>query len=197
MNEEETKELNIIKEEETYLTALSDFGIEGVEVNPAIIPIPLVRLVQGTSQNIEIEDGKDAAVGTFHFSDTKTAVEKLEFILLKAKQTKATFERDGEMVTVDKMLLLGYLKESDKVFILSLPATSFSPFGSLIARLKDKKVKKIYEYGVIATSLKTENEKGKFYIINFELGNPLNEKEIKDYDSLAQKYSSSLKGQTV
>ena len=193
MNEEEVKDLDLIKEEEITLTKPIDYlGIEGLEISASIIPIPLVRLVQGTSQNIETTDGKDAPVGSFYFNDTKESAGKLEFILLKAKQTQATFERDGEMVTVDKMLLLGYLKESDKVFVLSLPATSFSPFGSLVARLKDKKVTKIYEYAIIATSVKTENEKGKYYVVNFEIADKVSDEKLAEYELLAQKYSQSL-----
>ena len=166
-------------------------GIAGLEEVPAdILPVPFVKLVQPTSQNVELVDGKEAAVGSYFFTDTKTEIESLEFVILKAKHGEVTFtDKEGKQTAKKALLILGVLPETEKVFILSLSVMSFSGFGKLVAMLKDQKVNAVWERRVIATSHKVENDKGKFYVADFQLGDALTGEEVAQMGEYCNKYA--------
>ena len=169
---------------------ISIAGLEGLPAS--IIPIPYVRLVQPTSKNTEVSPGVDAEIGTFLFDDTKTSVAELTFSLLRARHAHVQFERDGEVINTQKILILATVLESEKLFLLSLSPTSFSNFGHLVAQLKEKKAVNVWNYKVIATSEKQENDKGKYYVAKFELKEELTKEEQDKLTLLSQKYSPVL-----
>ena len=76
--------------------------------------------------------------------------------------------------------------------LLSLSPTSFSNFGQLIARLKEKKAINSWNYKVIATSEKQENDKGKYYVAKFQLLEELPKEKQDELTILSQKYTPVL-----
>ena len=179
----------VLKKEETALTNRSELSIAGLEDLPSsIIPVPFVRLVQPTSTNIEISPGKEAQAGEFLFDDTKTTTQELKFTLLRAKSGTLQFERNNEVVSVQKIALLGITLDNEKLFILNLSPTSFSNFGRLVAQMKEKKVECSWKYSILATSEKQENEKGKYYVVKFFLSDELPEEKVHQFEVLAKEY---------
>ena len=166
-------------------------GLE--DLPPSIIPIPYVRLVQPTSKNIETSPGVDALPGTFLFDDTKTSVDSLAFILLRAKHGQVQFERDGEMIITQKIALLCLTGDRKKLFLLSISPTSFSNFGHLVAQLKEKNIQSSWHVVLSATSQKQENEKGKYYVVNFLIEDDvLSEEHQHECAELATAYGMVL-----
>lgn len=195
MEQSTNETLGLTKTKNSTGIALKDrgVGIEGLEEVPAsIIPIPYVRLVQPTSQNTTLSSGEEAKIGEFILDDTKEQKEKLYVSILKAKHGEIIYDRDGEKSQTQKIAILSYDLEEEKLFIISLSVMSFSNFGSLIARLKKIKASKIYEYEITVTSEKQENEKGKYWVAKFELGNKLEPDVIEKVKDLATNYNSVL-----
>lgn len=165
-------------------------GLESVPTN--ILPVPFVRLVQGTSSKIELENGEDAPVGSFYFNDLQRAYKELPFVLLRAKYQIKEFEREGKLVPTKQILLLGMTLETKKLFILTLSVMSFSNFGGLIAKFKEKGVTAVWEYEIKATSEKMENKKGKFQIANFQVVRKVTEEELNDLAEAYGEYGGVL-----
>lgn len=184
---------DLINKEDTGLQVLGGFGIEGLEDVPvSILPVPFLRLVQPSSKNIELVGGKEASTGSYFYNDTKEEVQDLRFVLLRAKIGKTSYEIDGEVRESTKLNMLGFDLDRNKVFILTLSVMSISNFGKLVANMKQKEVGKTWEYEIKATSIKTENKKGKFWIAEFELGGKVDAKTIKEMDTKAKVFGVAL-----
>lgn len=142
--------------------------IEGLEEVPAaILPVPFLRLIQPVSKGIQKADGSDATMGNFLYNDTKEEITEIRFVLLKAKVTSQLYEGNTEPTA--KLNVLGYDLNREKVFILQLSVMSFSQFGGLVTQMKEQKLTKSYQNIVLAKAEKMENQKGKFYVVNFQL----------------------------
>lgn len=168
--------------------------IQGLEEVPVtLIPIPFVKLVQPTSTKTTLADGKsEAQAGTFFFTDTQVSVNELNFVLLKAKHGNQTYERDGQKVSSPRLMVLGVSRENKKLFILPLSVMSFSNFGKLVAKLKDNNIKSTWRFEITATTEKQENQKGKYYTANFQIGEELEEQEYLAMEGLANQYGIAL-----
>jgi hypothetical protein len=183
-------------------TGLSIEGLQDVPVN--IIPVPFVRVVQGQSKKIVLatpikdaagNDVTEAPEGTFYFNDIQECFRQLSFVMLRAKQQIVEFERDGEKKPTRQMLILGITTDTKKLFILALSVMSFSNFGRLMARFKEKKVSRAWEYEIIATSEKQENDKGKFWVQNFKIGEKLNNDQLDEMEQVYSEYGGALERQ--
>ena len=149
-------------------------GIMGLEEEDAsILPIPFVRVVQGQSKDTTMKDGKEAPEGYFFFNDTREAVKDLNFAIIKSKVVLVDFERDGEVKRVPQRKILGMTLDTKKLFILTISVGSFSNYGRLVAEMKQNKITEVWANLVTATSKKTENDKGKFFVVEFALGEKL------------------------
>lgn len=150
-------------------------GIRGLEEEDStILPIPFVRVVQGQSKDTKTKDGKDAPEGWFFFNDTREAFKELTFCILKSKVVVTEFERDGVKKPTTQRKILGITMDTKKVFMLTISVTSFAGYGRLIAEMKQNKVVNVWDRMVTTTTEKQENDKGKFFVVNFALGEPLN-----------------------
>lgn len=175
------------------LTTVTGIDITGLEDVPAsIIPLPYVRLVQPTSTKIQLDSGEDAAVGTFYFNDTQRAEVSISMAILKAKHGQVTYERNGEPVHTSKLAVLGYDLLTNKLFILSLSVMSFSNFGKLVAQMKEKAITQTWTHEIIVSSEKQENEKGKYYVAKFEIGQPVQVDKKAELDKLQAQYEGVL-----
>jgi hypothetical protein len=85
------------------------------------------------------------------------------------------FERDGELIPTTQRKILGITMDTKKTFMLGLSISSFGNYGRLIAQMKDQKITESWSHMIKAKTLKTENDKGKFYVVEFDLG----EKSLK------------------
>src|SRR5882672_1728676 len=106
VEESESGNANLPMVKENTKVAISGgFNIEGLEDVPSsVIPVPFVRLVQGQSKNIKLENGSEATEGTFYFSDLRRSFERLIFIMLRAKHQIVEFERE-EIVNGKKQMV--------------------------------------------------------------------------------------------
>ena len=59
--------------------------------------------------------------------------------------------------------------DTKKVFMLTTSITSFANYGRLVAELKEKKITELWSHVVNMKCEKTENDKGKFQVVNFTL----------------------------
>ena len=146
-------------------------GIQGLEEEDAsILPIPFVRVVQSQSKDIKMKDGKDAPEGWFLFSDTREAVPELVACILKSKVVVTDFERDGEIKPTTQRKIIAMTLDTKKVFNLTISVTSFGEYGRLVAEMKQNKVTSVWERIVTFRTEKRENDKGKFQVVTFILG---------------------------
>ncbi len=179
-------------------------NIGGLESIPAsMVAVPYCRLIQPTSKKtIQSSNGQDARLGSFFFNDIQESVPELNFVLLRAKHELKQVDKDGQFVTPDYIgelgkpkpvvSILGITTDTDKLFILSISATSFSSFGKLIAKLKSLQIDKTWRFSFKATSEKMENAKGKFYVVNFEIGEELKDTQSEQMQKTAQEYGVVL-----
>lgn len=167
--------------------------IEGLQdVSLSMLPIPFVKLVQGSSTEITLENGEDAPQGTFYFTDLQKSFKELSFIMLRAKQETVDFERDGKIVPTKMVKILGITTATQKLFILSLSVMSFSNFGKLIAKLRDNRVTSSWQYEIKATAEKKENNKGKFWVSSFHLGDKIDEEMLEKMSAAYGEYGGAL-----
>lgn len=191
--EESVNKSQVIKVEEHRGLSVPGIGIQGLEeADPATIPLPFVRLVQPTSKGVRLSDGSEASVGSYFFSDTATAIENPEIIILKGKHGVKTFDdmTTGKPVQKKILAVLGVLSGTEKVFILTLSVMSFNGFGKFMASLKEKKATSSFQYKVTLGSHLIENEKGKFYVADFNLGEELPDEEYVKMGELYEQYKS-------
>lgn len=175
----------IVKDEHVQALArpivTTGLGIRGLEdEDPSILPIPFVRVVQGQSKDTKMKDGKDAPEGHFFFNDTREAVETLTFCLLKSKVIVVNFERDGEIKPTTQRKILGVTMDTKKVFMLTISIGSFANYGRLVAEMKTNKITDAWSHMITAKTVKTENEKGKFYTVEFTLGEELTKEDKEE-----------------
>ncbi len=171
----------------------SGFGIQGLEeADPATIPLPFVRLVQPSSKNVLLADGNEAPAGSYLFDDTSSAFEELEIVILKGKHGQKTFidKKTGDETTKKVLAILGVLPDTEKVFLLQLSVMSYAPFGKYMAQLKEKKAEATFQYKVKLNSRYQENDYGKFYVANIEIGEELPEDQYVRMAELFEQYQS-------
>lgn len=199
--EEEDKALSTVSVDTTSRSVAlntSGINIEGLQDVPSsVIPVPFVRLVQGQSRNITLTDGKsEAPEGSFYFNDIQQAYERLSFVMLRAKHQITIFDREENGKIVKKptkqILILGITTDSKKLFILALSVMSFSNFGRLINKLREAGVNQSWQYEIVATAEKQENEKGKFYVQRYDLGEKLSEAQIDEMAGVYGEYGGVL-----
>ena len=168
----------------------SGIGIHGLEeADTATIPLPFARLVQPTSKGVRTADGEEAQVGSFFFSDTNTAMKAPEVIILKGKHGIKTFTdpTSGDPVQKKVLAVLGYMPDTEKVFILTLSVMSFNGFGRFMAQLKEKHAEACFQYKTTISSHLVETDKGKFYVADFNVGEELDDDlYVKAADLYAQ-----------
>jgi hypothetical protein len=182
-------------------------GIQGMEDIPgSMIAVPFCRLVQPTSKKTELSDGKEAPAGSFFFNDIQESFESLSFVLLRAKHEQKKVDADGNFVRADyvgptffkpQVSILGVTTDTNKLFIISLSVKSFSSFGKLIAKFKSLQIDKTWRFQLKATSEKQENIKGKFYVVNFQLGEELSGEELAQMEETALQYGVALDREVV
>lgn len=191
--------LSTVPQQTALTRPFKGVDIEGLESIPMnMVAVPYVRLIQPTSQKTEDSRGKETMPGNFLFNDTQKAVGEINCVLLRAKHEMVEFEQtDGQLVTKPRVSVLGYDLDSDKIFVLSLSATSFSSFGKLIAKFKDLKVDKTYRFSLSLTSVKQENKKGKYWTVDFKIEKELKDKDLQEMEKAAQEYGVVLDRQTI
>jgi len=177
-------------------------NIQGLEDVPAsIVPVPFVRLIQYMSKNIDLykalpNGDTEAPEGTFYFNDNQECFSRLSFVLIRAKHQITDFEREenGKMVVkpTKQVLALGITTDTKKLFILAISVSSFSNFGRLINRFKEAGISKTWEYEVVATASKKENDKGKFWVQDFELGDKLDPEQIEEMSKVYGEWGGVL-----
>jgi hypothetical protein len=202
LSEKEQKEMSESMKESAQTPAIISpeqhlttpgINIQGLEeADPATIPLPFARLVQPTSKGVKTSEGEEAPVGSFFFSDTNTALESPTIVILKGKHGVKTFNdmTTGEPVQKKVLAVLGYIPETEKVFILTLSVMSFNGFGHFMAQLKEKHAEACFQYQTTISSHLVENDRGKFYVADFNLGEELSDELYVKAAELYAQYQS-------
>ncbi len=167
--------------------------VEGIDNSAmSLIKVPWLRLIQPTSMKTEDSKGKESMPGTYLMSDSLKNYEELNFVILRAKRSIKEFERDGIKTPSQRLDILGITIPENKLFILSLSVTSFSNWGRLMSQFKDMHLDKSWRFSVRLNSEKVENDKGKFYIADFKLGDELEKELITEMQNKALEYGLVL-----
>jgi hypothetical protein len=182
--------------------AFRGMNIKGLESIPAsMVAVPYCRIIQPTSKNTTLKDGKEATPGYFMFNDIQTEVEELKFVLLRAKVDIKRVDEDGNFVANDfvgitkpkqVLSILGITTDTNKLFVLSLSVTSFTSWGKLMAQLKEMEVDCSYRFQISAKTEKKENKKGKYYVVSFIVGTELDKNALIEMETKASEYGVVL-----
>ena len=171
-------------------------GIRGLEEEDAsILPIPFVRVVQGQSKDVKTKDGTEALEGSFFFGDTRESFKDLTFCILKSKVVVTEMDdiaNPGKKKMVTQRKILGITMDTKKLFMLTISVTSFASYGRLIAEMKQNKVVNVWDRMVTATTEKQENDKGKFFVVNFALGEALTAEDTIELGFEFEQYKKVL-----
>lgn len=177
--------------------ATKTLDIEGLEDIPmAVIPVPFVKMVHGTSTKVNLKDGKKAAPGTFYFIDSQEAVDEINFTFLKAKLVTTNFEREVEengqkimkVVPTAQIKILGFNIDTKQLFVLSLSWKSANiRFGQAMAQLRNAGAQKAWQYIMkIRSEVVTNKKQQEFQVPVFELVEKTSEADVQE---AAQKYA--------
>jgi len=187
---------------QTVGMAFKGMNIKGLESIPAsIVAVPYCRIIQPTSKNTTLKNGKEAIAGNFMFNDIQTEVGELKFVLLRAKIDIKRVDEDGNFVNADfvgvtkpkqVLSILGITTDTNKLFILSLSVTSFTSWGKLMAQFKEMQVDSSYRFQISATTEKKENKKGKYYVVSFVVGEELDKGALAEMENKASEYGVVL-----
>lgn len=171
------------KEVDASLRSSEGMGIHGLENVPtSAISLPIVKLVQPTSRDIELPDGTDAPVGQFFFTSLGEAQPELRMAIISAHVGEHTFQDDdGNAITKTQASILGVERSRQMLFLTRFSATSLSAFGKLMSQIKNAGMDAAWVREVIVTSEKRESAKGKFWVAKFALGEPVSENEAAEY----------------
>jgi hypothetical protein len=180
------------------LATVGGIPIEGLQDIPVTrLPVPFVKMVQPSSTEVQMEDGKDALPGTFFFTDLQKSYSELSFVMLRAKEVVTDFERDGKITPTPQLKILGITLDTQKLFILNLSITSFQSFFKLIAKLKENKVQASWAYEIKASTQKTENKKGKYFVVQFQLVRKITGEEFEALSETYGAYGGALDRQAL
>jgi hypothetical protein len=178
---------------QALVSPIRGIGIKGMEDVPAsMMAVPFVRLIQPTSQKTEDSKGQETLPGNFLYNDTGKAVGSIDFALLRAKVGNVTFRRESGDVTVTRLSILGCSIPDNKLFVITLSPTSYLTFGKIISQFKDAGVKESWRFLLTLTSEKRENEKGKFYVAKFQIGEELGKNTIAEMEKKFSEYGVVL-----
>lgn len=181
----------------------STMAVAGLEDVPtSMIPVPFYKLVQPGSTGITKSDGTDAVAGNFFMGDTADEISSLRFLLLRAKrQTRQIIDDNGNPQQTLTMAVLGLNLTSMTPFILSVPVSSFTNFGTLLGQYKARKVQRAWDFPITATTEKQEVQKQttrglqmtKFWTINFLLENePVSQDELALAEGAYREFAAKL-----
>lgn len=137
------------------------FEINGLKDIPrSIIPVPYYKLVQPNSTKAFLPNGQRATDGAFLMQDVRKTVDKIEFLIIRAKrQTREQKNDAGTLEKVVSLNVLGLNMANNKPFILSVPITSFSAFGKIFEELEESQVDNAWDCSISATTFEKEEEK--------------------------------------
>jgi hypothetical protein len=169
-------------------------AIQGLtEVPVSIIAPPFVRLVQPTSQNVQMKGGQEAPMGSFLFNDTLTAYQSFDFVLLRSKPIQTSFlDQNGLPVTATKMSVLGYILDEDKLFVINLSKGSFNSIGQLMAQFMASNIHKSWQFMLTLSSIKIEKPNKKYWMAKFEIGEELQGQAFAKAEAKALEYGGAL-----
>ncbi len=155
-------------------------GFEGIPV--ASLGMPRVKLVQGTSQNVELATGNEATPGSFFYTDSKTSKNTVRMAIISTKRGFQEFENNGEVKKVERIAILFKDMEDNKMYLTDLSVTSFKSFNELVGMAQAEEWEHAWSKEVLMTSDKVEGEnskgeKVKYYTVKLSAGETLNEDE--------------------
>lgn len=154
-------------------------GLE--EVNKEDLPIPTLRLLQKSSDEVVLPDGSRAAPGQFFFPALNKAWNNPEVVFIKAKKVEMVSKYQNNQM-VDRWALLGVIPELDNTpFMLFTPVTSNMSAASFVQNVMVSK-RPMFSFKVKLESRQIENKKGVFYIISFKNMHPIS--DLGEYEFL-------------
>lgn len=161
----------------------SGLGVNGLEFVPtSAVSLPIVKLVQPTSQDVTLPDGSDAPMGQFLFTSLGVVRPELRMAIISAHVGDHTFtDDDGIAVTKTQVSIIGIDRVSNKMFLARFSATSLPAFGKLMSQIKSAGLENAWDREVIVTTEKRESKRGKFWVAKFALGEEVSEDDAAQY----------------
>lgn len=193
----------LIEKEQSVQTQAEDDAqeeMEGFEDVPdsEIMRPSFVRVVQPMSKDIEIAGGAEAGLGEFYFNDLRYSSETIEICYLRGKSVQVNFpKKDAETGQMKddwkkQIKILAICLDPKCLIILTLSVTSFSNFGKFKSDLKKLKAKAGYEYKVLLSTHKEENDQGKFWVTDFEVGEKNSPSDLHEFGKFFEDYKNAL-----
>lgn len=163
------------------------------ELPMSMMAVPYVVIVQAGT-DVYLADAKTPAPkGVFYMTDLAETRTEIEFVNLRALVREREVERDGVKKIETKIYSLCVNLEDFEPFIFSLPVSSFSNWGKMIAQMKKQSVKNSYEFAVKASISQQINKKGqKFYVANFTLTGELEPETLAEMKKKLSEYGGVL-----
>ena len=171
------------KEVDASLRPSNNLGVNGLEFVPtSAVALPVVKLVQPTSRDIELPDGTDAPVGQFLFTSLGEAQPELHMALISAHVGDHTFtDDDGQEITKTQVSLIAIERTRKELFLSRFSATSLPAFGKLMSQIKAAKCENAWDREIVVSSEKRESKRGKYWVAKFALGEPVSEDDAAQY----------------
>lgn len=204
LTEEEVENKLAEVEKETVLNRkIMNTPIRGME--DVALSIPYYKVVQPGSTNVNLASGNEAPVGSLFNGNDKKSVTSLRCAILRVKrQKREVVNAKGETKTILSEAILGIDPENYSPFILNASLASFAAVSRLKTQMKNKKVSAAWEYPVIITTEKREEQKQtdegikmvKYYVLTFTLEDePFSREEIALLDQGFQEFAQNLDGE--
>jgi len=182
-----------VVEKKENLPVKYSFGIEGlVGFDRSDMPLPQIRLVQPTSQNVELEDGKEAAPGVFYYSRGRKVLDELHLVVLFAKKDHIQWE-EGEVPTmVYRLLAIELGQQVMEPFEILVTGVSRWEWKRLLGQLVEANIGSIRDVVIKVTSERRERKQGggKYYVMKFEISDPVRDADKKVIENLARSFIS-------
>jgi len=190
----------IVKSEENKPAVVNATGIDGlIGFDMVDMPMPYVKLVHPTSGNVDLVDGKEATPGTFYFSQSKTAVESFDAVILFAKKDHITWKEEKGPEMVYRVLAIDWSNRATEPFEMLITGASRWEWKSLLGLLKQGGIKSVRNNVVKISSERRESKKegvGKYFAMKFELGVALEGEDKAAIDQFAIDFASVAAAQS-
>lgn len=171
-------------------------GIEEFEGVPAsVIPLPRIKMVQGMSTDVVLADGKDASAGSFYVEDFQESRDNLRVSILAAQVRPVEFDdknNPGQKISKNRLSIVFYDLDDKRVCISSFSAMSIRNWGKMMSQMVNRGVVTARECQVVINTSKIEDDKGKYWVANFQLGEELSDDERSIVDGYFEQYRAYL-----
>lgn len=192
--------LEVPNELATYLQGkeVSD-GVDADELGS----VPVLRVVQRNSNNVETVDGQDAAPGELYYKPTKNSFKELDVHILTVKQCvmkSKVFGTDDEYEDKSHYIITGVIADTNEPFVTYVKGMSYSSVWELLEdtrpfRKHPSTPVPMFALKIQLSTVKEDGDYGPVYVLKYDVvrdktGQP-ELVDLKTYKWLEAQLSSS------